>query len=92
MPSQRLQLQRAEARYREFHNYLSASQAYNGYRDPIPLPIPIEVTRQAVLDCFLARNPQFDQFRAHLAEFRREIFPTVFHLAKDRWEAVSKNT
>jgi hypothetical protein len=92
LASQQLELQRAKSEYRKFHTYLSASQAKFvplGGHDA-PSVVPIEMKRQEVLDCFLKRNPQFERFRAQLAEFRQELFPAAFHLHAERWEEVNK--
>jgi len=92
MANQSLELQRADYQCGQFVTSLLASQAESTLmdgRDSLTV-IPIHVSRQEVLDCFLRRNPQFEPFRERLAETFKEL--TEFPLNQERWETVSKST
>jgi hypothetical protein len=86
-----VRLQRAQHAYSQFISGLSPSQAKNisiGEPDG-PMDPGIEVSRQEMLDNFLAHNGQFEPFREQLAEFRSDLMRS-FRVKPALWNALTQ--
>ena len=84
--NERLDVQKAKYKYRNFLNDLSASKARNttmGEVDP-PVCAIIDVGRDEALDCFLKQRPKYECFRKQLKEIRKNQ-PT-FTFNKELWQ------
>lgn len=83
--SETLRLQKAEHEFRRFINELCPFPAEHvaiGEPDPEVKPF-VEVKRSEALNVFLAKNPEFNEFREPLWNVRRE--QDKFCFIKEQW-------
>jgi hypothetical protein len=84
-----LRLQMAEARFREFINRFSPSQARSVplYAGDLPVVHTSHVCRHAMLDRFLTENAEFEPYRKQLSGTCPEL--SEFPVAKNIWETLN---
>lgn len=86
------QQEQAITKYRSFIVPLLHARSRNVSPGSPDLPPweDVVVSRETMLNCFLAGNPKLEPFREQLAG----VFPSldVFPLDKERWEAVSSKS
>jgi hypothetical protein len=82
--------QAARHQYEQFITSLSPSKLENMHvSDPDgPIDPGIEISRQKMLDRFLADNPQFEPVREQLAEVRSGM--ETFHVRQDLWHGATR--